>query len=95
MTNNANAHITPADIEYVPVTSIALGDVLVQNAHTRKQHADETPTARKLATATFVRVDTIDHANTRRGDDMIEFNISHPTNFVIALATINVWRVKR
>jgi hypothetical protein len=90
MTNNANARITPADIEYVPVSSIAIGDVLVQDAHTRKQHGDETPSARKLATATFVRVNDITFTTTR----VTDFNINE-TSRTTVLNTINVWRVKR
>lgn len=90
MTTNAFAHITTADIEYVPVTSIAVNDVLVSNAHTRKQHANELPTARKLATATFIIVATI--APSGR---LIDINADDASNRVTALNTINVWRVKR
>lgn len=91
MTNN----VTPDDVEFVPVTTIIEGDVLVSNFHTSRQHANEAPTARQLARATFNRVDTIDHSTTRRGTAVISFNVNHPTNFVAALETISVWRVKR
>jgi hypothetical protein len=90
MTNNAFAHITPADVEFVPVTSIIAGDVLVNNFHTKRQHADEAPTARQLTRATFVRVDTIS-----TNDRIVDINSSDDANRVTVLATVNVWRVTR
>lgn len=91
MTNN----LTPADVEFVPVTSIEVGDVLVTGFHNMRQQANEAPTARQLARATFITAHTIDHSTSRRGAALVNININHPTNFVTALATINVWRVKR
>jgi hypothetical protein len=95
MTNNAFAHITPADVEYVLLNSIEVGDILVRHFHTKRQHVSEAPTARQLTRATFTRVDTIDNATTARGYSITEININDEAARVSAVPTINVWRVKR
>lgn len=92
MTNN----LTPADIEYVPVTSIEIGDVLVSSFHSLRQQGDEVPTARQLSSrARFTTVDTIDRAHTARGREVIEFNINALVGRITCVPTISVWRVKR
>lgn len=105
MTTNTNpfSHLTPADVEYVPVTDIALGDVLVSGFHnTTTDRGDTPPTMRKLKRALFTRVNTIDHARTPRQHAIIEFNINDASarttvliNNPMSRAITNVWRVKR
>lgn len=94
MTNN----VTPDDVEYVPVTSIDVGDILVRNFHTLRQHVSEAPTLNQLRTrATLCRVYTIDSAATPQGWPLLEINIADPARRVTWLKddTINTWRVKR
>lgn len=101
MTNNANARLTPADIEFVPVTDIAVADILVHNAHTTKQHANETPTARKLATAKLTVVTTVNRAVSPRNHEIVEINAALSSRITVlvhnphANDTTHVWRVRR
>lgn len=95
MTTNERP-LTPGDCEYVPVTSIVIGDTLVSSFHTKRQHANEAPTQRQLNTrATFNRVETIHTGTTGRGHAILEFNIDIPGRRVTALNsdTNYVWRV--
>lgn len=39
---NERPRITPADVEFVPVTSIEVTDILIQDFHTSRQHANDT-----------------------------------------------------
>lgn len=97
MTNN----VTPADVEYVPVTSIAVTDILVQGFHTARQHDNEAPTQRQLNRATFTVVTTVDRAITARGHEVVEINIALSSRTTVlvhnphANATTCVWRIKR
>jgi hypothetical protein len=97
MTHTAKpANITPADVEWVPVTDIAVGDVLVRFA-ALNTNMDIPPTQRQLnaARTRWNHVDTIvDDVNTRRvvnAGDVSRIMYTTSTRYGVT----HDWRVRR
>lgn len=93
MTNN----LTPADVEYVRVKDLAVGDILVAFTATGVD-IDIPPTQRQLRASRtrYTKVITIGSFTTPAGVDCIDINAALGDDVrMTALANTGTWRVRR